>query len=101
MDDNSRFVLHFKVLNEVNEDSEISIHSFDDVLYINSITQSLKQGRVELYNLMGQRVLHEPLLNNSNNAIDLDVNQGYIWLKYTRSQMCFLKKSYFVKQIDF
>ncbi len=75
-DDPARFVLHFAPLATHNyEDPEIKVYSYGRYAYI--VVPEIKQGKIFVFNGLGQQVAFSKI-NNTLNKIELEANNWYI-----------------------
>ena len=83
-DAEGRFLLHFGgtfgVENNEHSNSA-SIYSSGNLIYISGITESMRQGEVIIYNMIGQPVKRKPLGSNSLTKISLEAPAGYYLVK--------------------
>ena len=104
LDDEARFRLHFMTgqgpeaeeFNSLIPDSDLSIYTYNNRLYIKSNNEEPLNGKVLVYNLMGQVMINKKLENNSMNSINIDAQSGYYIVRVvtdtnTYSQKIFIR----------
>lgn len=83
-DNPHRFLLHIGAPNAVNEmdkDHSISIYAYDHTLYISNMTGKSLNGKVFVYNLMGQQLMQQTLNETAQTAIHMNAVTGYYLVK--------------------
>jgi hypothetical protein len=83
-DDPNRFLLHFwggaLSVNEPKDNLAIRIYSYEDFIYIVS-NKNIQNGKIIVYNLMGQQILNQSLENQTLNKIRVNATEGYYGVK--------------------
>ncbi len=82
--------------NSLIPDSDLSIYTYNNRLYIKSNNEEPLNGKVLVYNLMGQVMINKKLENNSMNSINIDAQSGYYIVRVvtdtnTYSQKIFIR----------
>lgn len=94
-DDPARFLLHFGGLiglDEKPDENPVRIYSSGHTLIINSLTGSTLNGKVIIYNILGQMVLTRSLDENQSTRIVLDGLDGYFLVKVTNNKQIYSSK---------
>ncbi len=77
-DEANRFILHFNgvtgIEDQAQETENIRFYVYDNKLYI--IDEDLKNGTIQLFNILGQPVM-EKRYSEAVNTIDLNLSEGY------------------------
>lgn len=95
-DISNRFKVHFGGFNSINEignESEISIYSDNNIVYINNIgNETIKE--ISVLNLLGQPVISKKALNNLINTIELNVSAAYYIVRVVTESNVYTQKVY-------
>jgi len=94
-DNPARFLLHFGGLiglEEKPDEDPVRIYASGHTLIINSLTGSILEGKVTIFNFLGQRVLTRSLDKNQSNRIALDGLDGYFLVKLINNKQIYSTK---------
>jgi len=79
-DDEQRFKIHFKYPQTQNSNSsDISIYSFNDKIYIKTYNSPIE--KLEVYDMLGKKLINEENMNLEETEIQLTSGMGYYLVK--------------------
>ncbi len=94
-DDAARFLLHFGGTFSVNDkemESPVTIYASGNTIYIFGTSGVMLNGRVIVYNMIGQQVMQQQLSENSLARINLNGATGYYLVKVVTGDQVFSGK---------
>ncbi len=79
-DDEQRFMIHFMYPQTPNSsDSEISIYSFNDLIYVRSYGYPIET--IEIYDMLGHKIINQENLNVDETEVEMNSGMGYYLVK--------------------
>ena len=89
-----RFNLHFGISLKIPEYNtlQINIYSFGKVIYVSST--EIVDGVIEVYDMLGQKMVSKSLFGERFYSINMKENQGYFIVKFIDDNSVITKKIY-------
>jgi len=79
-DEEQRFLIHFMYpQNSNSENNEISIYSFNDMVYIRSFGTPIES--LEIYDMLGHNIINQENLNTEETDVEMNSGMGYYLVK--------------------